>query len=165
MLASNLGLLLVLIVAASNAVLFKSKFYSIAVASIVETKSASYTHHEKDKSIAEKYYNGTIPEDDGKASFGDLIVDEPSNRKYSWMERNTITNDLYDEDVEIRYKRNFPGVEVASMKVLNFGRQRGFCHSATVRRERGIAEAEILVKAGRMVRILVEVYGVKKSAG
>lgn len=162
----NLLLLLLLLLLTSTTVktsiIFESRFYTIYDASIVNDKNASYTNNEAETNI-EKFYNGTIPEDNKNDNYGDLILDK-NNGYYDWMTRDTLVNDLYDQNVVIKYQRNFPRSQPTNVQVLNFGRNRGFCHSATINREKREVTAEVLVKAGEAVRVLVEVYGMKNNS-
>lgn len=153
-------LLLLSLLATVNLIIFESKFYIIEEASTVKPKDRySYTNSETKTSI-ERIYQGDIPEDKGLDNYGDLVLNTDNN-DYDWVTRDTVTNDIYHEDVVIRYERAFRHSMLTNLQVLNFGRQRGYCHSATINHEEKIVNAEILVKAGESVRILVEVYGRK----
>lgn len=155
----SLLLLLTLLVIVKS-ILFKSKFYVIEAASTVKTKDHyAHTNSETTANI-ERIYNGNIPEDSGLDNYGDLVLNTDNN-DHNWVIRDTVTNDIYDEDIVIRYERAFRHSVLTKLQVLNFGRQRGYCHSATINHVEKKVNVEILVKAGDSVRILLEIYGRK----
>lgn len=98
----------------------------------------------------------------GTENYGDLEFIN-TDKTQELIVRDTIVNDFYDEDVVIRYHRQFPRYYVSDMKVLNFGRQRGYCHSATIVHRQGKVSAEVIVKSGVMVRMFVESYGYRAN--
>lgn len=108
-----------------------------------------------------RFYNLTIPEDNYLDNYGDLILNYNNNNNNDLIARDTITNEFYEEDIEITYTRKFPRLNVTNVWVLNYGRQRGYCYSALIHHKEKYVEVKILVKAGKAVRILVEVYGKK----
>lgn len=163
------GLLLVCFLAVTavvNGVLFESRYYTIdSLSSTVKHKNNNNNTlywNSRSKTAIEKLYAGDLPEDTGEENYGDLEFIE-TDKKQNLIMRDTIVNDYYDEDTIIRYKHQLPGFYVADMKVLNFGRHRGYCHSATIWHGKGEVSAEIIVKAGVMVRMFVEIYGYRKS--
>lgn len=109
------------------------------------------------RSIVEVPYNGSIPQDDGSALYGDLEF-ETTNKDGELLIRDTIVNENYGENVLIQYTRNFPGYYVEDVRVYNVGRQRGFTTFAGIVHTIGFVQAEILVPANNVVRIFVEVY-------
>lgn len=151
-----------LVTAVVTSVLFESRYYTIDSLSSVKHKNNTLYWNSRSKSAIEKLYSGDLPEDTGEENYGDLEFIE-TDKKQNLIMRDTIVNDYYEEDTVIRYKRQFPGFYVSDMKVLNLGRFRGYCHSATIWHRKGEVSAEIIVKAGVMVRIFIEAYGYKKS--
>lgn len=151
-----------LVTAVVNGVLFESRYYTIDSLSSVKHKNNTLYWNSRSKSAIEKLYSGDLPEDMGEENYGDLEFIE-TDKKQNLITRDTIVNDYYNEDTVIRYKRRFPGFYVSDIKVLNFGKFRGYCHSATIWHGKGEVTAEIIVKAGIMVRMFVETYGYRKS--
>lgn len=151
-----------LVTAVVTSVLFESRYYTIDSLSSVKHKNNTLYWNSRSKSAIEKLYSGDLPEDTGDENYGDLEFIE-TDKKQNLIMRDTIVNDYYEEDTVIRYKRQFPGFYVSDVKVLNLGRFRGYCHSATIWHWKGEVSAEIIVKAGAMVRIFIETYGYKKS--
>lgn len=150
-----------LVTAVVSGVLFESRYYTIDSLSSVKHKNNTLYWNSRSKSTIEKLYEGDLPEDTGSENYGDLEFIETDKRQ-NLITRDTIVNDYYDEDTVIRYKRRFLGYHVSDMKVLNFGRLRGYCHSATILHGKGEVSAEIIVKSGVMVRMFVETYGYRK---
>lgn len=157
------GLLLCFsVTAVVNGILFESRYYTIDSLSSVKHKNNTLYWNSRSKTAIEKLYAGDLPDDTREENYGDLEFIE-TDKKQNLIMRDTIVNDYYDEDTVIRYKRKFPGFYVSDMKVLNIGRHRGYCHSATILHGKGEVSAEIIVKAGIMVRMFVETYGYRKS--
>lgn len=161
MLRSGL-LLCFLVTVVVNGVLFESRYYTIDRLSSVKHKTNTLYWNSRSKSAIEKLYSGDLPEDTGEENYGDLEFIE-TDKKQNLIMRDSIVNDYYEEDIIIRYKRQFPGFYVSDMKVLNVGRFRGYCHSANIWHRKGEVSAEIIVKADVMVRMFVETYGYEKQ--
>lgn len=145
-----------------NGVLFESRYYTIDSLSSVKHKNNTLYWNSRSKSVIEKLYEGDLPEDTGVENYGDLEFIE-TDKKQNLIARDTIVNDYYDKDTVIRYTRTFPGFYVSDLKVLNFGRLRGYCHSATILHGKGEVNTEIIVKSGAMVRMFVETYGYARN--
>lgn len=152
-----------LVTAVVNGVLFESRYYTIDSLSSVKHKNNTLYWNSRSKSAIEKLYMGDLPDDTGEENYGDLEFIE-TDKKHSLIARDTIVNDYYDEDVVIRYKRKFPGYYASDLKVLNFGRLRGYCHSATIWHGKGEVNVEVIVKSGVMVRMFIETYGYRRTS-
>lgn len=109
------------------------------------------------KSIIEIPTNGTVPLDDGSAEFGDMEIDI-TNKTGELIIRDTIVNQIHNENLRIRYNRTLPGYYVEDVRVFNVGRQRGFVQWAVIYHYDGYVETEILVAAYNTVRMFVEIY-------
>lgn len=109
------------------------------------------------RTITEVPTNSTIPEDDGSALFGDIWF-WSTNKDGELIIRDTIVNQITDEDVYIHYNRSLPGYYVEDMRLFNVGRQRGYSYRAVLIHELGYAEAELLVAANNTVRIFAEIF-------
>lgn len=72
--------------------------------------------------------------------------------------RDTIVNEINDQNIYIFYNRTLPGYYVEDMRIYNVGRQRGYAFRALIRHEAGYVETELVVAADNTVRIFVEVY-------
>lgn len=146
------------LVITSSQVLFKGRNYNIFKLSKIKHRNSTSFWSSDNRATVEKLYAGGVPKDNGKDNHGDLeFVGTLSNG--TLIDRQTIVNDDYEDDVVIRYNRTLPGYYVTDMKVLNFGRQRGYCHSANIWHRAGKVDAEIIVLKGKAVRMFIEIYG------
>lgn len=149
----------------ASSVLYESKHYKILkLADLKKQKKQNALYwDEYSKNAIVEIYDGKLPKDDKKGNYGDLEF-IGTNKNGSLIVRDTIMNDYYEEDVAIVYNRTFPGYYVTDMKILNFGRHRGYAHSANIWHRATKVDAEIIVLAGKMVRLFVEIYGYKRPA-
>lgn len=109
------------------------------------------------RTIVENPTNITIPEDDGSALFGDIWF-WSTRKDGELIIRDTIVNQIINENVHIYYNRSLPGYYVEDMILYNVGRQRGFCYQAILIHELGYAEAQLFVAANNTIRIFAEIY-------
>lgn len=155
-------LLSCIVIIFASSVLYESKYYKIV--KLAELKKEKKQHalywDTYSKNAIVELYDGVLPKDDKKGNYGDLEF-IGTNRNGSLIVRDTIMNDFYDEDVAIIYNRTFPGYYITDLKILNFGRHRGYAHSANIWHRAARVDAEVIVLAQKMIRIFVEVYGYK----
>lgn len=151
-------------VVSSSSVLYESKYYKIVKLSDLkqEKKENALYWDTYSKNAIVEIYEGILPKDDKRGNYGDLEF-IGTYKNGSLVVRDTIMNDYYEEDVAIIYNRTLPGYYVTDMKILNFGRHRGYAHSANIWHRAGKVDAEVVVLAGKMVRIFVEIYGYLKT--
>lgn len=97
-----------------------------------------------------------IPEDSG-GNFGDVEFDTRA-KNGTLINRDTIVNHIYEENLYIVYYRIFPGYFIEDMRVINVGRERAWGHGALIAHEAGFASVTIYVPAGNSARIFVEVF-------
>lgn len=110
------------------------------------------------RTIVERPSTSTdIPEDDGSPLFGDIKF-AGLRRDGELIIRDTIVNDIIDENVYIFYNRSLPGYYVEDMRIYNVGRQRGWVYRAVILHNIGYVETQVLISAGNTVRIFVEIY-------
>lgn len=98
-----------------------------------------------------------IPEDDGSPLFGDIKF-AGLRRDGELILRDTIVNDIIDQNVYIFYNRSLPGYYIEDMRIYNVGRQRGWVYRGVILHNVGYVETQLLISAGNTVRIFVEVY-------
>lgn len=72
--------------------------------------------------------------------------------------RDTIVNQINDQNVFITYKRSLPGYYIEDMILYNVGRERGYVYSALIIHNLGYVDAQLLVAASNTIRIFVEIY-------
>lgn len=110
------------------------------------------------RTIVERPSTSTdIPEDDGSPLFGDIKF-AGLRRDGELIIRDTIVNDIVDENVYIFYNRSLPGYYVEDMRIYNVGRQRGWVYRAVILHNIGYVETQLLISAGNTVRVFVEIY-------
>lgn len=145
--------------------LFKSKYYrgySLRHAESflrnVSEKGETQQNVEGElRTIVEAPTDNTVPEDDGSGTFGDLWF-RSTKKNGQLIVRDTIVNQIKNENVIIVYNRSFPGYIVEDIIVYNVGRQRAFCCQLFMKPPSGYAEASLYVAANNTVRVFVEVY-------
>lgn len=102
-------------------------------------------------------YSGTIPSDSG-GNFGDLEFYSTTNNGELYL-RETIINGNTNQNVLIYYERTLPaGQTIRDLKLLNFGRQRGYVKQISLSASKRQVTAEILVAAGNEIRMFAEIY-------
>lgn len=109
------------------------------------------------KTIIERPTNSSVPEDDGSAQFGDIEF-AGLRRDGELVIRDTIVNQINNENVYIFYNRTLPGYYVEDMRIYNVGRQRGWVYRALIGHNVGYVETQLLIAAGNTVRIFVEIF-------
>lgn len=140
--------------------IFESKHYKQYRLKDVESSLIKITEakelQKNIKTIVEASTNASIPEDDGSALFGDLWFSR-TNKDCELLIRDTIVNQITNENVHIYYNRSLPGYYVEDLILYNVGRQRGYCYQAAIIHELGYVEARLNVAANNTVRIFAEI--------
>lgn len=109
------------------------------------------------RTIIERPTNSSVPEDDGTALFGDIWF-TTTRKDGELIIRDTIVNQLNDQNVYIYYNRSLPGYYVEDMRLFNVGRERGYVYRAYIAHNVGFVDAQMLISAYNTVRIFVEIY-------
>lgn len=109
------------------------------------------------RTIIETPTNDQVPQDSGSPLFGDIEF-SITRKDGELLIRDTIVNQVTDQNVYIYYNRTLPGYYVEDMRLFNVGRQRGFVGWAHIAHNDGFVESELSVPANNTVRIFVEIY-------
>lgn len=109
------------------------------------------------RTIIERPTNTSSPPDDGSALFGDIWF-TTTRKDGELLIRDTIVNQITDQNVYIYYNRSLPGYYVEDMRVFNVGRQRGYVYRAYIAHNVGYVETQLTIAANNTVRIFVEIY-------
>lgn len=130
---------------------------STKLRSIKEGREYQEEYNGNLRTIIERPVDANVPEDSGSASFGDIFFNG-LRRDGELIVRDTIVNQINDQNVFIYYNRSVPGYYVEDMRIYNVGRQRGWVYEATIWHNIGYVETQMLVAASNTVRIFVEIY-------
>lgn len=109
------------------------------------------------RTIVETPTNDSVPTDGGSPLFGDIWF-STTEKDGELLVRDTIVNQITDQNVYIFYNRSLPGYYVEDMIVYNVGRERGFGYLALIVHDLGYVEAHLVVAAYNTVRMFVEIY-------
>lgn len=101
-------------------------------------------------------YGDNVAEDSG-GNFGDMEI-SITVKNGTLVARETIVNDVFEDNVLVSYSRTFPGYYIEDLRAYNVGRERGATRYGHISHELGFVEAEIVIAAGNEIRIFVEVY-------
>lgn len=145
--------------------LFESKYYkgysledvNSPLRRVDERREFQQNIEGKLRTVVEFPTNNSIPEDDGSATFGDILF-RTTKKDGVLIVRDTIVNQIKTEDVQIIYSRLFPGYYVEDMKLFNVGRQRGYCYQAYIGHPAGRTEARMYIAANNTIRMFAEIY-------
>lgn len=124
---------------------------------VQERREVQFGTPEDLRTIIETPTNGTVPTDNGSPLFGDMMF-TITRKDGELIIRDTIVNQITDQNVLIYYNRTVPGYYIEDMRIYNVGRERGSARWAHIAHIAGFVETEIAVAAYNTIRMFVEIY-------
>nr|CAI5845835.1 unnamed protein product [Callosobruchus analis] len=118
-----------------------------------KTEVALLTDEEK---LEERLGDPGVPPDNG-GNYGDLVYRRRSNQDTLLLRELVLNQDLSSATVDIRWVVSIPGSTITSVRVINVGRERGYCLRIDV--QGGDVQVFIRIPPLYDPRIFIEVYG------
>ncbi|CAH1970110.1 unnamed protein product [Acanthoscelides obtectus] len=109
-----------------------------------------------ERKVEERLDDPGVPPDNG-GNYGDLIYRQRSNQDTLLLRELVLNQDLSSSTVDLRWVVSIPGSTITSVRVINVGRERGYCLRIDV--QGGDVQVFIRIPPYRDPRIFIEVYG------